>query len=122
MVNSWFRFFDVTKRLVVISISTHFHWKTSNYTKKTFSRRKFKKLSNKPIIMLELFQNCKIFSFSTDKYLHIWNNFRSDLKDFVQAINDKVPNEEENRNCDVDLVSSFADMLAGMKKSLEISS
>ena len=54
--------------------------------------------------------------------IHICNNFRSDLKDFVQAINDKVPSDEENRNCDVDLVSSFTDMLTGLKKSLDISS
>ena len=48
--------------------------------------------------------------------------FRSDLKDFVQAIINKVPNEEENGNCDVDIVSSFTDMLDGLKKSLDISS
>ena len=36
--------------------------------------------------------------------------------------NSKVPQEEEYKDCDVDLVSTFTDMLANLKKSLDISS
>ena len=48
------------------------------------------------------------------------SRLRSDLKDLVQDINNKMPNEDEAQNCDVDLVTSFNDLLSSMKTSLGV--
>ena len=46
--------------------------------------------------------------------------FRPELKDLIQLIYDKIATDDENKNCDVDLLSSFNDMLSNMKKSVGI--
>merc|ERR1719412_2328518 len=45
---------------------------------------------------------------------------RPELKDLIQLIYDKIATDDENKNCDVDLLSSFNDMLSNMKKSVGI--
>ena len=51
---------------------------------------------------------------------NILDFFRPELKDLIQLIYDKIATDDENKNCDVDLLSSFNDMLSNMKKSVGI--